>query len=107
MNALNTVQELMRDTIAAGIPEQTAYFQDGDVVVDTGSERNAIEKLLNTRGYCVSVDLPIRATVIDRAPGVSQCHALIPVHVQLNPNQISADGGAGKEILDIVDVVCS
>lgn len=104
---LAEIQSLTRSTIAAGTVVQPTFFEDADVVADAGNGKDTIEQRLNTRGFCVVVDLPINGDVTSRAPASTQCDVLIPVHVQMNVNQNSSSSGAGKNVLEIVDVVCS
>jgi hypothetical protein len=106
MNTLTGLQELMRTTIAAGTVDLPTYFEDGDVIADVGQSRDAIEERRNTRGFVVTVDLPTQLRVTERAPAVTQCHAVVPVVVDVNP-EVNTTTGSGKNILEIVDVVCS
>lgn len=102
MKELKDAQELLRSTIA-----DYSYFSGKTVIADVGLSKDAIEIAVNNSGFCVVVDLPIACDLMQRGPGVSECNVTFPVHVQVNPTVNAANGGAGVNVLEAIDSVCS
>lgn len=102
---LLTIQSTARSVIAAAELDSVAYFEDADVIAEDGYQRDTVEDRLNTRGFAVTVELPVGGRVIDRAPNVTHAHVVFAVNVVVNP-KVNADN-EDRDILEIVDVVCS
>lgn len=105
MTDLKDIQELQRDTIAAGPEEDPTYFSNESVIADDGLQGDAIEAALNNRGFVVIVDLPREPKTVADHPGVTHQQWCCPVWIQLNP-QANATG-AQKNILEAVQKVYS
>jgi hypothetical protein len=103
------IQTTARDTIKAFVDTPggatEAYFANDLVEADTGTSKDTIENALNTRGVAVIVDLPISGGTFHRGVGVAETYVTLPVHVQVNQSQNTSSGGAGMNVLEVVQNV--
>jgi hypothetical protein len=91
-------------TVAVDTLEGHAYFTGKTIIADDGTKRDTIETALLNSGFCVSVDLPIDASEMQDAPGVSETEILLPVHVQVNP-EVNGAQATPVSILEAVENV--
>jgi hypothetical protein len=102
---IKDIQGTARDTIAAATLDSVAYFEDADVIADVGLSADAIMQRLEARGFVVVVDIPLGVRTSQRAPSVTHGEVPFGVIVQVNP-KINAEQ-LNRNVLEIVDVVCS
>ena len=107
MTDMADVQELCRDTIAAGPSDDVGYFADADVIADVGTSKNDIEAALGSRGFVVVVDLPIAGETFHESPVSVHTMVTVPVMLQFNQEINNATTGAGKGVLSAVDKAMS
>jgi hypothetical protein len=100
MIGLKDIQSTAADTIKA-----STFFSNLIVITDIGISRNEIESALTTTGFCVVVDMPLKGSVFQRAPGVSEIYTLLPFWININPEINGSTINALESVQELISAM--